>query len=65
MNWKDVSTRAAWTFGEAFLAIYTIGEFINLGDFVNVGLLETSIVAGLSALLSVIKTATAQRFTTT
>lgn len=61
MDWKDVATRAAWTFAQSFLAVYAAFEFTTVGDFVAPSLLNTAAVAGVAALLSFVKTIVAQQ----
>lgn len=48
----DMAERAAWTFVEAFLAVFVIGDLATL---------ETAVVAGAAAALSVVKTFAASR----
>lgn len=64
MDWRDVATRAAWTFLQAFLAVFILsGEsFINLLFAADWGSLSTlfwstmagAIAAGISALKTVV-----------
>lgn len=46
---KDVAERAAWTFFQTFVAVYTIGGIDEL---------KSAVSAALAATLSVVKTAT-------
>ena len=46
-NFGDMLERAAWTFGQAFLAIFVLGDMASL---------KVAAVAGGAAALSVVKT---------
>jgi len=57
MNWRDVISRAAWTFAQAFLAVLVISpDWSEVATSAKAGA-----VAGLAALLSLAKTTVAQR----
>jgi uncharacterized membrane protein YgaE (UPF0421/DUF939 family) len=47
MNWYNILERALWTFLQAFLAVFLIGDL---------GTLKPAIAAGLAAVLSMVKT---------
>ena len=46
-DWKDLLARAAWTFGQAFVAVVLVSD---------APLSKTALVAGLAAGLSALKT---------
>ena len=65
-DWKDIGTRAGWTFAQTFL-VFVIPALVAAGnaktpDFTAVGATVVSgLLAASAAALSVIKTAIAQR----
>lgn len=46
-NMKDLLERAAWTFAQAFLALFVVGDY---------GTLKVALIGGVAAALSVVKT---------
>ena len=62
MDWRDVATRAAWTFLQAFLAVALVGaesiiDLLFAGDWGGLWTLSLATgIAGLAAGLSAIKT---------
>ena len=46
-NMKDLLERAAWTFAQAFLALFVVGDY---------GTLKVALIGGIAAALSVVKT---------
>lgn len=57
MDWRDIGTRAAWTFLQAFLAVFVVS-----GDWSEVASSATAAaVAAVAAVLSMAKTWLVQR----
>ncbi len=57
LDWKDILMRALWTFLEAFLGALAIAPLFE-GDW---GILKVAAIAGLSAVLSFVKTIVVQK----
>lgn len=55
MNWKNILSRAAWTFVQAALTTFTAIEIVFDVESIKAALIASA-VAGGSALLSFIKT---------
>ena len=61
INWEDVAKRAAWTFAQAFLAVFLIGadsiiDLLFKGDWQQLYVLSlATVVAGIAAGLSAVK----------
>ena len=49
---RNISERAAWTFAQAFLAVFVVSDLASA---------KTAVVAGVAAALSVVKTYTQER----
>ena len=60
LDWKDILMRAFWTFLEAFLASLAIAPLLG-GDLIA---LKVAAIAGLSAVLSFVKTIAVQKLKT-
>lgn len=54
----DIGERAAWTFVQAFLSVWVVSSWADMAD---VGLLRQATVAGVAAVLAVLKGAAASR----
>lgn len=62
LDWKDIATRALWTFSQAFLAVALVGaesiiDLLFAGDWGGLWTVMLALgVAGLAAGLSALKT---------
>lgn len=52
--WRDIAERAAWTFLQAFLGVFTVDAFVVDGG-VDLTVVQTAALAGASAVLSLAK----------
>ena len=57
MNWRDILTRAAWTFVRSFVGALAIDQ----AGWANLDALQVAALAGVAAVLSLIKTIAAQQ----
>jgi len=54
MNWKNILERAAWTFLQGFLGVFSVGVISDLDALKATGV--AALGAGIAALLSFVKT---------
>jgi phosphoribosylformimino-5-aminoimidazole carboxamide ribonucleotide (ProFAR) isomerase len=59
MNWKNILERAAWTFVQAFLAVFGVSAVSDLEALKSAAV--AGVAAGVAALLSFIKTVAQER----
>lgn len=57
MNWRDVLERAGWTFLQTFLSVLLVSEI----GWLTADALKVAAIAGLAAVLSLVKTVAVQK----
>jgi hypothetical protein len=58
LNWKDILERAEWTFAQAFLAVVGVGVVTDVATY------KAGAIAGIAAVLSMLKNVVKQNTTT-
>lgn len=61
MDWKNILSRSAWTFAQAFIAALAVAQIANLDDLKSAAIAAG--LAGLAATLSFVKTVVVEQVT--